>query len=218
MIGIKKNQRKINLSNRKIKGFYKENTKRINTKNGVATSVIYCKCCKLPVHIDSVYIGWDSDDDLDVSPMCEICFTIRNLETLSYEDSGTLIYAPDLEQSQVNSLALLVYYIKSECTEDHDMMDLVSDIEDLILKRAEALNSGLCVGASNPSIMCQFMFLMDKESYQRRNDIFSGIRLFPSEKLAAEQTAYLSTNILKRFHPMKWVGLIQHVNKLRESK
>ena len=186
-------------------------TKEVKTGKGETLDVIFCGCCELPVYKEDVYIG--ESDNGEINLLCGLCYYPKNLDMAHFSDLGVLIFAPDLTQEAVNSLALISYYVKSEANGNQDLIDLVSDIEDLMLRRSEVLNTGLCQGASIPSIVCQFLYMLDKEDYDIRDKMFSSVRLFPSEALASRQLVYLSTNVLKKFNPSKWIGLVQAMER-----
>lgn len=215
MLGISKYDKLAPLKPKEEKALIARTTKKVQVAKGEAIDVMFCECCNLPVFEEDAYIGAIEGDT--PSLLCGLCYFPRNLDMIRFANSGHLIYAPDLTQEQVSALALVVYYIKNEAAEDQDMMDLVSDIEDLILRRGEVLNSGICQGASTPAIICQFLYMQDEEDYEKRGKLLSAVRLFPSEKLAARQLAYLSTNVMKKYHPSKWVGLVQAMNKEMEK-
>ncbi|KDM90814.1 hypothetical protein [Photobacterium galatheae] len=212
MLGISKYKKLKKLSDKQTSALVASATKAVSTGGGKTIDVIYCHCCNLPVFEDDAFIG-QTEDSADAKILCGLCYYPRNLDMVRFSDSGTLIFAPDLTQTQVSSLALVMYYAKSLASESQDMMDLISDVEDLILRRSEVLNTGICHGASTPSIVCQFMYMMDESDYEERGKLFDSVRLFPSEKLASRQLAYLSTNVLKKYHPDKWGGFVQAMGK-----
>ncbi|HHJ3080189.1 TPA: hypothetical protein ACPVZG_004040 [Vibrio parahaemolyticus] len=212
MLGISKYKTLKKLSEKETTALVNSATKEVSLGGGGTMEVMFCQCCNLPVFEDDAFIG-QIEDNGDAKILCGLCYYPRNLDMVRFSDSGTLIFAPDLTQEQVSALALNMYYIKSQASDNQDMMDLVSDIEDLILRRSEVLNTGICHGSSTPAIVCQFLYMMDESDYKDRNKLFSSVRLFPSEKLASRQLAYLSTNVLKKYHPDKWVGLVQAMDK-----
>lgn len=216
MLGISKYNSLKRLSGKETAALVKSATKEVLLSGGGAMDVMFCQCCNLPVFEDDAFVGQVMDGG-DAMILCGLCYYPRNLDMVRFSDSGTLIFAPDLTQEQVSALALNMYYVKSQASDNQDMMDLVSDIEDLILRRSEVLNTGVCHGASTPAIVCQFLYMMDEPEYKERDKLFSSVRLFPSEKLANRQLAYLSTNVLKKYHPDKWVGLVQAMhNEIKE--
>lgn len=212
MLGISKYNNFSKLTDADTSALLASATKEVTTGGGNEMSVTFCQCCNLPVFEDDIYVGI-TEETTDPKILCGLCYHPRNLDMIRFSDSGTLIFAPELTQEQVASLALVMYYVKSQAQENQDVMDLVSDIEDLVLRRSEVLNTGLCQGASNPAIVCQFMYMMDEDEYNERDKMLSTVRLFPSEKLANRQLAYLSTNVLKKYHPEKWVGLVQAMER-----
>lgn len=210
MLGISKYGRLVPLKPKAEKKLIAQNMRKVQVSDNETINVIFCECCSLPVSDDDAFL--DTLDGTTPAILCALCYYPRNLDMIRFSDSGHLIYAPELTQEQVTALALLVYYVKNEAIDNPDMMDLVSDIEDLILRRGEVLNSSLCQGASSPAIICQFLYMLDENEYKDKNRLLSSFRLFPSEKLASRQLAFLSTNALKKYHPNKWIGLLQSIN------
>ncbi|MCY9865137.1 hypothetical protein OTK49_21695 [Vibrio coralliirubri] len=212
MLGVSKYNNFTKLKDADTASLLASATKDVTTGGGGDMSVTFCQCCELPVFDEDIFIGTIEESN-EPKILCGLCYFPRNLDMVRFSDSGTLIFAPELTQEQVSSLALIMYYVKSQALENQDVMDLVSDIEDLVLRRSEVLNTGICQGASNPAIVCQFMYMMDEEEYKERGKMLSTVRLFPSERLTHRQLAYLSTNVLKKYHPDKWVGLVQAMER-----
>ena len=210
MLGISKYTNFSDLTDKESLRLLELATQKVKAENNVMLDVIFCSCCQLPIYKDDVYLG---EHNGSINILCGLCYFPKNLDMAHFSDLGVLIFAPDLSQELINSLALISYYVKNESKGNQDLIDLVSDVDDLMLRRSEVLNTGVCQGSSNPSIMCQFLYMLDEQEYNNRGDMLSSVRLFPSERLASRQLVYLSTNVLKKYHPSKWVGLVQAMER-----
>ena len=211
MIGISRGKDTSIYSNRVLKKAVKAQTKKFKNKDGTV-KVCFCSRCDNPVHTDDLFIDISGIKNKP-SVLCPLCFFPENLDLIPTSDSGVLIYAPELTQSQVNTVALMVAYIRGLESVSPDVLELSSDVDDLMMSKGAILTNILASGANIPSVVCQFLYMMDGEDYSRRSEMLSPVRLYPSPSTFKHHLDYLSENVLKTVSPNKWVSLLQVINK-----
>ncbi|PSU89767.1 hypothetical protein [Photobacterium kishitanii] len=214
MIGISRNKDFSKLKNKDIKKIRTAGNRNVVLEDGATTKIPFCSICNNPIQEDQIFLDLFDDEPKQV---CSLCYYPRNLDKITFKDSGTLIYAPDLTQSQVNAVALMIYYLRGIENVSQDILELTADVEDLILRRSDSLVNLLCQGANVPSIVCQFLFMLSDDEYSKVGNMFSSVRMFPSEKLAKEVLVYLSTNVLRGYDPKLWVSMLQKIKQMNNE-
>lgn len=204
MIGISKYNEHINPKKKELKKLLESQTK--STKSG--TEYLLCGCGN-PIHKERYHIVSESDTGLKL--ICPICYYPENLDTVASSDMGMLLFAPDLTQKQVNSLAVMIAYLKQ--LGDDDSMELVEDVLSILKKRQDLMESIYGEGASDPAIFCQFMYSLSEEEYNKRQNFVEHLKYLPEDNIIKRDVAYYKTNILKNYHPTKWRSLLQNLSK-----
>ena len=212
MIGISRNKDTSGVSNRSIKKALKLQTKKFKKEGGGVFEISFCSYCGNPVHKDDIFVDV-AENSGSPKILCPLCFFAENLDLIPTSDSGVLIYAPELTQQQVSAIAIMVAYLRTIDGVSPDILELSSDIDDLMMAKGVILTNILSLGANVPSIMCQFLYMLNDDEYNRRGEMLSAIRLYPTDNMFKSHLDYLSSNVLKSVSPNKWVSLLQVFNK-----
>lgn len=207
MIGVSRNTYLAKPSKREVKKLIKSQGKVVEHSTG-KKSVPFCYCGN-PIHTDLMYSLGNKPKRL----VCPLCFYVKNLDIAPTSDIGFLIYTPELTQEKVTSYAIMLHYIKMSYPSSEDLMGFYTEQIEQIRRLVDPVEVVLGEGASNPSIMCQYLSMMSDDDYSKRDLVLKDIKLFPSYHLVKEQLVFMKTNVLKNYAPSKWVGLLQEVNK-----
>lgn len=176
------------------------------SKTGV--EYLFCECGN-PIHSENFYVLCEESDAERI--ICPMCYYPMNLDSIASTNMGILIYSPDMSQEQVNSLAIMLTYLKS--FDDEDLYELTEDLMSILKKRQDLLESVYGEGTSDPAIFCQFLFSMEDDEYANREKFVNGIRFLPDSSVINSDVKFYQTNILKNFHPTKWRSLLQSISK-----
>ncbi|UKA04720.1 hypothetical protein [Photobacterium damselae] len=212
MIGISRNKNTSGLHDRAIKKALSSQTKKFKNEQGKSIKIAFCSCCGNPVHNDDIFVDVQENSKIPLI-LCPLCFFPENLDLIPTSDSGVLIYAPELTQEQVNSVAIMVAYLRGIDGAEQDILELSADVDDLMIAKGAILTNILSLGANVPSIVCQFLYMLNNEEYNKRGEMLSSVRLYPTENMFKNHLNYLKSNVLKSVSPNKWVSLLQVVNK-----
>lgn len=207
MIGISKHDKKIVLKPKKVRQL-EDNQRHESNENFLLCS------CGLPMGKSNYFIR--ELDDGEHTLLCQLCIYPEKLDVIASTNMGEMIFAPDLTQQQVNAIAIFNAFVLEY--DDPDLDELCDDINAIIKKRRDFLESIYGEGSSDPELFCQFLYLLSDAEYANRGEFVKHMRYLPSTSIIKEDLDFYKTNILKNFTPNKWRGMLQTLNNEAKSK
>ncbi len=130
---------------------------------------------------------------------CAQCFFIESVGVGGY-GGGTLIYLPELSQTELNSLCHVLF---CAITNDTGYKMSAQEIYRNFKFRAQAVEEKLGEGTSDPAILGQLMIDSDIAGTDKAKKLFESIRLLPSRAKFRKQIESWAMSALKEMSQQK---------------
>lgn len=160
-------------------------------------------------HIDENHSN-NNEDNLTLA--CPLCHQCLHLGRVAGSEGGKMIWAPDISQAEINNLAR-TYWIM-EFDQDHPMLHSTRALANRIDHQANVLESYYVSGASNPGFWAEMLIKLTPEQYERRGELMSSIRLWPSLTKFKKMIPKWATAIEVNLPKSEWERLaVDSINK-----
>lgn len=183
---------------------YRENRKKVLARDKNCCRFCGLKSQKNEVHhLDDDHANQSIENLVTACVLCHMCFHIAYAGT---QNRGSLIYLPDnpVTQGGLNALVRSLWI-----AEDMSTGDIKSTAINLLARLDKATGDAIkVVGTKSPTMLGEFMSLLDDASYSSRADGLNGIYLLPTR---AAYTSHIKSwvNDTKQFPPTEWVRRAQ---------
>jgi len=116
--------------------------------------------------------------DQNLVTACAFCHQCLNLDRAGAMNSGTLIFAPEIDQVALNHLAQAIYVARRT---QGPMADAARMAMNALLSRKDETTRR--IGTDSPRLLAAVMReLLEPGAYKRRTVVLDGIRLMPLDK------------------------------------
>jgi len=116
--------------------------------------------------------------DQNLVTACIFCYQCLNLDRAGAMNSGTLIFAPEIDQVTLHHLARAIYVARRTQGPMADSARMAMNA--LLSRKDEAI---VRLGSDSPRLLAAVMReLLDPNAYKRRIAVLEGIRLMPLDK------------------------------------
>jgi len=109
---------------------------------------------------------------------CTYCYQCFHIDQIPRMQSGSIIWLPELEQSELNNLARAIYIARIT---QGPMADAARDALEILMRRKEEAKNKL--GTDDPRILATiFQDFMEGKEYARRSSRIKGFRIMPLDR------------------------------------
>jgi len=149
------------------------------------------------INLDYNYRNNNGNNLATACPLCAQCHFICVAGDSKEFCGGTIIYAPELSQVEINSLCHVVF---CSVVNDTEYSNLSQNIYNNLRLRSNSVEKNLGKGMSNPKFFAQMLIdtPLSNKSYKTRN-ILENIRLLPSRSGFSKQIIDWSKSSLEDF-------------------
>jgi len=162
---------------------------------------------------------------------CPLCHQVFHLGLAGMRDGGTVIYAPEFTQAEINQIALLIWTIDATKDAVSNEMPLFKRIHaaasklsgelenrrgtvllrlNKYLKENKLIPEGMKPALSHfsPSLFANILMSLDDETYDKRADLLGGLRLLPRKTRFANRVVHWRDEQSKTMPIKDWPDLI----------
>lgn len=118
---------------------------------------------------------------------CCLCHQCFHLGLAGVRRSGIIIWAPELEQVEINNIVRAIFVA---VTNGGEHVESARNLYDSLESRYAIVEKELGTGASNPSSVGQAFLEMTPEQYETRGDRLGGLRLLAKLQCFGTQVAF----------------------------
>lgn len=138
-------------------------------------------------------------------PLCHQCF---HLGLAGMQDGGTLIWLPELRQTELNNLCRAIF---CAITSGSEYAPTAKAIYASLESRASHLEDILGAGSSNPAVVGQALIELTEEEYEKRNEGLIMVRLLPKPGRFINAIRYWANTVESKIPPDTWLQIAEPV-------
>jgi intracellular multiplication protein IcmJ len=145
------------------------------------------------VNLDGDYTNNRMNNMITSCCFCAQCFFIESVGVGGY-GGGTLVYLPELEQNEVNSLCHVLF---CAITNDTGYKNSAQNIYRSFKMRSQMVEDKFGEGTSDPAILGQLIIDSGASSHETEDRLFKNIRLLPSRAKFRKQIEQWAASALE---------------------
>jgi intracellular multiplication protein IcmJ len=137
--------------------------------------------------------------------VCPLCHKANHIGLAGYDGSGVIIYIENLNQAELNNIVRSLWI--AEDSGDREMK--LTAMTMLARFHKFTSNARRGIGASDPSILGNYLLELDDEAYAKRESALNGYLLLPLRKGFEKQLKHWKTNNYKNVNPSTWLRIAE---------
>ena len=126
-------------------------------------------------HLDEDHLNHREENLVLACPLCHQCLHLGQVATA---EGGTMIWAPELSQVELNHLARV--YWMAETDQTHPLLISARALANKLDHQAHILEAHYVPGASDPGFWAEVLMKMTPEQYKQRSELMKNIRVWPA--------------------------------------